>query len=326
MTSININRSAMTALQTLRSISSQLDETEARVSTGIKVNNAADNASYWSIASNLKSDTKALSTVSDSIGLGIAAFDTAYNGVDQVKSILDQIKQDLTAARAPAADKSKLNTDIDALKTRLISIVQSSSFNGDNWLYNTSNTVPGTKSIISSFSRDLNNKVTLNSIPVNVSSLTLIDTGSANRGMLTKGIDVTPTIAGSTTTTSMTYFLINASSTTAASGTNTAAEMKLTATTTDVQIDGMLLAVDSILQNTLASGTTLGALSNGAKVQQEFIKTLTDANNKGISALVDADMNEESTRLKALQTQQQLGLQALSIANSEAEKLLVLFR
>ena len=48
--------------------------------------------------------------------------------------------------------------------------------------------------------------------------------------------------------------------------------------------------------------------------------------DKGIGRLVDADMNEESTRLKALQTQQQLGIQSLSIANSSAENILQLFR
>ena len=48
--------------------------------------------------------------------------------------------------------------------------------------------------------------------------------------------------------------------------------------------------------------------------------------DKGVSKLVDADMNEESTKLKALQTQQQLGIQALSIANSNAQNILSLFR
>ena len=57
-----------------------------------------------------------------------------------------------------------------------------------------------------------------------------------------------------------------------------------------------------------------------------FVATLGDVIDKGIGRLVDADMNEESTRLKALQTQQQLGIQSLSIANSSAENILQLFR
>ncbi|MFN7009993.1 MAG: flagellin, partial [Allorhizobium sp.] len=62
------------------------------------------------------------------------------------------------------------------------------------------------------------------------------------------------------------------------------------------------------------------------EMQDEFVSTLMDVIDKGIGRLVDADMNEESTRLKALQTQQQLGIQALSIANTNAENILTLFK
>jgi flagellin len=61
-------------------------------------------------------------------------------------------------------------------------------------------------------------------------------------------------------------------------------------------------------------------------MQQEFVKDLMNAIDRGIGTLVDANMNEESTRLQALQVQQQLGIQALSIANSNAQAILSLFR
>ncbi len=51
-----------------------------------------------------------------------------------------------------------------------------------------------------------------------------------------------------------------------------------------------------------------------------------DAIERGVATLVDADMNEESTRLQALQVQQQLGIQALSITNSSTQNILSLFR
>jgi flagellin len=68
MSSVNTNTSAMTALQTLRNISSSLDKSQQQVSSGLRVGKAADNAAYWSIATTMKSDNKALSAVSDSIG------------------------------------------------------------------------------------------------------------------------------------------------------------------------------------------------------------------------------------------------------------------
>ena len=61
-------------------------------------------------------------------------------------------------------------------------------------------------------------------------------------------------------------------------------------------------------------------------IQQDFVKGLMDAISRGVGQLVDADMNEESTRLQALQVKQQLGVQALSIANSSSQTILSLFR
>ncbi|MNL59637.1 Flagellin [compost metagenome] len=61
-------------------------------------------------------------------------------------------------------------------------------------------------------------------------------------------------------------------------------------------------------------------------MQQDFAQTLMDGIDKGIGRLVDADMNEASTRLKALQTQEQLAIQSLQIANSNAGNILQLFR
>ena len=58
----------------------------------------------------------------------------------------------------------------------------------------------------------------------------------------------------------------------------------------------------------------------------EFTSNLMDTIDRGVGTLVDADMNKESTRLQALQVQQQLGIQALSIANGNSQTILSLFR
>ena len=76
----------------------------------------------------------------------------------------------------------------------------------------------------------------------------------------------------------------------------------------------------------ISANASLGSISMRIGLQEDFISKLTDSIDKGVGRLVDADMNEESTRLKALQTQQQLAIQALSIANSTSENILSLFR
>ena len=83
----------------------------------------------------------------------------------------------------------------------------------------------------------------------------------------------------------------------------------------------------AIALNSLTSvATSLGSVKSRIGIQQTFVKDLRDAIDRGISSLVDADMNEESTKLQALQVQQQLGVQALSIANQSSQSILRLFQ
>ena len=74
------------------------------------------------------------------------------------------------------------------------------------------------------------------------------------------------------------------------------------------------------------AASSLGAIKSRIGLQQDFVKGLMDALDRGVGTLVDADMNQESTRLQALQVQQQLGVQALSIANSSTQSILKLFQ
>ncbi|MDH2091829.1 flagellin [Rhizobium pusense] len=95
---------------------------------------------------------------------------------------------------------------------------------------------------------------------------------------------------------------------------------------TDTAIAATLSTIDAAVKNLLELGSAFGAASSRLGLQKDFISKLTDAIERGIGSLIDADMNEESTRLKALQTQQQLAVQSLSIANTSSENILRLFQ
>jgi flagellin len=102
---------------------------------------------------------------------------------------------------------------------------------------------------------------------------------------------------------------------------------KLTDNATDLaKLETYIQGVEDAFAKITDSATNLGAIKNRIGLQQNFVKTLTDSLDRGIGQLVDADMNAESTRLQALQVQQQLGIQALSIANSGSQSILSLFR
>jgi flagellin len=320
MTSIITNTAAMAALDTLRSINSGMEETQNHVSSGYKVESASDNAAYWSIATTMRSDNKAIATVQDALAFGAAKTDTAYTGLNSAIDVVTEIKAKLVAAREPGVDKLKINSELTELKNQLVSISESASFSGQNWLYNDDTTANGVVEMVGSFNRASDNTVSVGILTFDTSTSTLVDTTNAANGKLTQDIAVTQ--PSGTATTSATYFLVNASSTTTASGT----EITLAVGTANNDIDGMISAVDSMLTAMTDSAATLGAANARIELQDAFVADLMDVIDKGVGRLVDADMNEESTKLKALQTQQQLGIQALSIANSNSENIIQLFR
>jgi flagellin len=320
MTSIMTNGAAIAALNTMRSINSSMEETQNRISSGYRVDTASDNAAYWSIATTMRSDNKALSTVQDALGLGAAKVDTAYTAMDSSIDVVSEIKAKLVAAREPGVDKEKINSELTELKSQLSSIAESASFSGENWLYNDTTTAPATKEMVGSFVRASDNSVSVKLISFDTAESTLVDTNDAGDGLLTK--DYTATIPSGTGTTTVQYFLIDASSTTSAAG----SEVTLYTTTSDDEVEGMISAVDAMLSDMTDAASSLGATKSRIDMQNEFVADLMDVIDTGVGRLVDADMNEESTKLKALQTQQQLGVQSLSIANSNSENILSLFR
>ena len=320
MTSIITNTSAMAALSTLRSINSDMETTQAHVSSGYKVGEAADNAAYWSIATTMRSDNKALSAVQDALGLGAAKTDTAYTGLEATIDVISEIKKKLVAAREPGVDKLKINSELTELKNQIVSIAESASFSGENWLYNDDASANGTVEMVGSFNRAADNTVSVGVLSFNTADSTLIDTNTQANGQLTKAVTVTQ--PSGTTTAAGTYFLLDVNGTT----TNSGNEITLTATTSDDNLEGMISAVDAMLFDLTDAAATIGSTNMRIGMQESFVADLMDVIDKGVGRLVDADMNEESTKLKALQTQQQLGIQALSIANSSSDNVLQLFR
>jgi len=96
--------------------------------------------------------------------------------------------------------------------------------------------------------------------------------------------------------------------------------------TTQTGVDSALTEIEGLIQTAIDSASAFGSAQGRIETQTDFITGLTDALKSGIGTLVDADMEEASARLQALQVQQQLGVQALSIANQAPQQLLSLFR
>jgi flagellin len=415
MSSLITNTSSMIALQTLRKINADLDQTNNRVSTGLRVNSAADNAAYWSIATTTKSDNGALGAVKDALGLGAASVDTANTGLDTVRNALQKIKEKLVTAVAPEADKTKLQSEIASLLDEMKNTADASVISGNNWLSVAS--AGSSKDIVVSFSRT-GGSINIETIGVNLNDYALYEAGT-NTGIIDRNRSVTAYTVGTTFPTARTLtdevftftttvngstysvdidattvtnalgsatigsahdfklvmdqafrdagvsgievdasgtavtfssdaaFSIGAATEAAGgAGTVTPTQMGLNAaltgasgsvivggvagmdisSATSTQVQNYLKIVDAALLDLTDASTKAGALTSRIDSQQSFVKALMDANTRAIGTLVDANMEEESTKLKALQTQQQLAIQSLGIANSASQNILALFR
>ena len=184
MSSINTNVAAMTALQTLQATNSAMEDTQSRISTGYRVNSASDNAAYWSIATTMRSDKTALSSVVDALGIGSATVDTAYTAMESTKDLLNDIKAKLTTATGNNVDKGKVQKELSALQETIKSIAGSASFSGENLL---SVNGTSTSSIIGSFARDSKGTITLGSIKIDTKDTALFNAKTGEFGILEKG-------------------------------------------------------------------------------------------------------------------------------------------
>ncbi|MBB3426572.1 MULTISPECIES: flagellin [Rhizobium] len=303
MTSIITNNSAMAALQTLRGISSNLQDTQAAVSSGLRISKASDNAAYWSIATSMKSDNSAIGAVSDALGLGAAKVDTASTAVSSAIDIVGQIKSKLATAMEGSVDKKAVQEEIGQLQQQLQSVAQSASFNGENWVMAQNG---DSASVVSSFIRGTNGTVSVSTTSY------AFDTGATGNVLFGSSggtIDTTSGILGTSDgSVGASVFSLDISSMTTG------------------QISSALNMVQTALNSMTSLGSKLGSVSSRIDLQTSFASSLSDSIQSGVGKLVDANMEQESSKLSALQTQQQLAIQSLSIANSSNQSILSLFR
>jgi flagellin len=323
------NASALTALQSLNATNKNLETTQSRISTGYRVADASDNAAYWSIATTMRSDNAAMSTVQDSLGLGASKVDTAYTGMNKAIDTVNQIKSKLVAASVSTdADKAKYQIEIKALQDQLKAYASAATFSGTNMLSVDSGatlTAATDVKVVSAFNRTASGAASISTIDVKVEDIKLFEAGTnaaISKGILdsnrtkagVEGAAAAPTLGAAAVDATDTYSV---------------STMQLTNGTlfaSQSQIEGMIGVVESALKDMTTAATNLGAAKSRIDLQKTFTTSLMDSIDRGVGQLVDADMNKESTRLQALQVQQQLGIQALSIANGNSQSILSLFR
>ena len=343
MSSILTNMSSMSAVQNLDATQANLATVQSQISSGLKVGSAQDNAAYFSIATSLRTSVSNLSAVSDSLHLGTSVVNTATAALTNTTSILQKMQAALVSAQQPGTDKAAIGVSLKALQAQLSSSVSSASFNNVNALDGSTVTTANGGSGGSGASGNLSivSGVTGTGAKTTIATIS-VDTAATNFGTGTGSLFLTQGANNATTNppvNATTETLVDVTGSSSGSDLTSKATARGTAdgltadavnlvvddnTTTD-QLTSFITAVGAALDNVNKAAENLGAAQSNISLQSTFISSLSDSITTGIGSLVDADMNQASTKLSALQTQQQLGVQALSVANQNSQLILKLF-
>jgi flagellin len=274
MISLNTNYGALVALQALNATTAQLQVTQNRINTGLRIAGPKDNGAVFAIAQSMRADLQSYAAVTNSLNRTLSVVDTAVAAGLAVSDLIKDMKEKALAAMDPSIDadaRAAYNADFVALRDQITKTLENASFDG-------SNLVDGTDTSISALA--------------NADGTSFLTATARN---LSLGGSIV-TIASNATI-------------------STAAAASSMISTIETSLNALNLALSQ-----------LGTDAKKFGIHKTFVSKLSDELENGIGNLVDADIATESARLQSLQVKQQLGVQALSIANQAPAVLLSLFR
>lgn len=300
MISVNTNNAALVALKSLNNTNSQLESTQKRISTGLRVADATDDGGAYAVAERVRSDVGALTSANEQQGNAKGLVDVALTSLTGISETLRKSQTLLVKIADTSTSQEQRDQFVAAYKglvTQVANYTDNSNYNGQSLLGKAAGAVAGTSKTV------VNNEVGA------TTTLNAADTsGLANTMATLIGSTFTRTAAGADTFGAIT-----------AGADQTAASTALTATTGATSYAAALKGVADKLNQT---GTDSNLLTASIKFNESKIGSL----NAGVGALIDADLTKESAMLQSLQIKQQLGTQSLSLANQAPQALLSLFR
>ena len=292
LNSVNTNIGAQVALASLNNTNTELQASQKRISTGLRVADATDDGGAYAIAQRVRSDVGALTSANEQLGNAKGLVGTAVNALGKLSDSVNSAKAMLVKigdASLPSDQRDQYIASYKTLVSQVADTVDGATYNGQTLLGKTDGTATGADvKVVGS---------------EDGSSLTI--SGADNSGLagaLASLIGLTFTRSAGADTFGGTAAQTTAA--TALSGTAFSTAQK---------------GVSDQLNKT-------GADSNRLDARISFNNSKIDSLNAGLGALIDTDLSKESAKLQALQIKQQLGTQALSLANQAPSSLVSLFR
>ncbi len=306
--SINTNRGALIALHNLNATNRHLETTQNRVNTGLKVATAKDNGAIFAIATSQRAEMGAQDAVRQSIQRGQSILDVAMSAGETVIEAMTELKSLAVAIQdAPkeydaggavtglGESGKKLVADFEAIVKEIHTSLAGATFDGAN---------------VFKLGQTGGLAVTVNTGSANNTFELKADGAAAAADGLAFG-----SAAGA-----------GAGQFDAATGAWNAKAGNTAGATPSALTDYSVANVEAAITSFTTTMADIGTKSKSLGRQATFVDKLQDSLETGIGNLVDADLAKESAKLTALQTKQQLGVQALGIANQSSSILLSLFR
>ena len=275
--SVNTNRQAVFALQSLNLTNSELSGVQKRVSTGYRVADAKDDGGAFAVAQAVRSDVAGVTAVGEQLGGVKGVLQTTFAALSTVSDTMKQVRTTLTRLADGTINgdqREQYEKQYTLLTTQISDFIDDATYNGRTLLSTDDSVAVGGGDI----------------------------TGIRNEGGGTFTIEA---VDGETL------------------------KLSTTAPVDAADAQGMIQAagdfddIDGLISTAL---NEFGASMQYVENQITYNSKKVDAMNEGLGALVDADLAKESSKLQALQTRQQLGIQTLGIANQGPQVLLSLFR
>ncbi len=307
LNSVNTNIGAMIALESLNKTNADLATSQKQISTGFRVADATDDGAAYAVAQSVRSSVGALTSANQQLGTVQGLLSTTQSGLNDVSNTMSSMRDvlvKLADGNVSGDQRTQYTAQYNSLLANVKSFIQDASYNGKTLIGN-----------ITGHSGDFARVATIRNETGATYGIATFG-GSALYGSLSlnlASVAAVATIAGTTSSPT-----VPGTPTIAAGFPTNAAGVAALLTAGGLFVRQMNLVGSAL--------NTIGSETNYVSNQINYNNNKVDALNAGLGSLVDADLAKELAQLQALQIRQQLGTQALSLANQAPQTLLSLFK
>jgi flagellin-like hook-associated protein FlgL len=294
-------------LLSLQNTAGLIGRTQDRLSTGLAISSPIDDAVKYFQARSLSTRAGDLNERKDKIDQGISALETVIEATTAIEDLIQQMKGIVDASRSGSTDeRTEYTNQLGELVTQVQRLVDDASYQGLNLLNSTASTLSVR------FSEKSDSKLDINGVDFNATAFYLDSDGTA--------LDVEATNATAV------VFQLGFTG----GGTDGLAGYDLDVATTLASFnevaDTVIKSLERTITNLRSKASTIAQNAAILTVRLDFTSQYTNVLQEGADKLTLADLNEEGANLLALQTRQQLGIQALSFAGQAEQSIIGLFR